>query len=210
MDLWGNKSAPVSAVFQIDATPPLITCPAAGPFLLGSGDQAVGPAGVDASVCGLDEAASTLSGVVPTDRVGPRILTFTAVDLAGNQASRDCPYAVIYDFGGFYPPVEPAPALNEARAGSAVPLKFSLAGDHGPDAIAPGFPASQPVACDTLQPIGPAEPIKPAGQSGLTYDGQSGRYHMLWKTEKAWAGTCRVLSLALADGTVHRAYFTFP
>ena len=209
MDLWGNKSAPVSASFQLDATPPLITCPAAGPFLLGSGDQAVGPAAVDASVCGLDEAASTLSGVVPTDKSGPRMLTFTAVDLAGNQASRDCPYAVIYDFGGFYPPVEPAPVLNEARAGSAVPLKFSLAGDQGFDVIVAGYPASQPVACDTLQTTGPSEPTEPAGRSGLSYDEESGWYNAIWKTERAWVGTCRLLTIQLADGTVHSAHFKF-
>ena len=129
--------------------------------------------------------------------------------LAGNQASRDCPYAVMYDFGGFYPPVEPAPVLNEARAGSAVPLKFSLAGDQGLDVIASGFPASQPVACDTIQPTGPPEAIKVAGQSGLAYDGQSDWYNTAWKAAKARAGTCRVLSLGLSDGTVHRAYFKF-
>ena len=47
-----------------------------------------------------------------TESVGPKILTFTATDLAGNSASLDCAYAVIFDFGGFYLPVEPAPALN--------------------------------------------------------------------------------------------------
>jgi hypothetical protein len=129
--------------------------------------------------------------------------------LAGNQASRDCPYAVIYDFGGFYPPVEPTPVLNEARAGSAVPLKFSLTGDQGLDAIASEFPASQPVACGTIQPTGPAVAIKAAGRSGLAYDGQSDWYNTARKTAKAWAGTCRVLSLGLSDGTAHRAYFKF-
>jgi hypothetical protein len=33
-------------------------------------------------------------------------------------------------FEGFYPPVAPAPALNAVKAGSAVPLKFSLGGDY--------------------------------------------------------------------------------
>ena len=58
VDLWGNKSAVVVADFQIDATPPVITCPAAGQFLLHSGEHTVGPAGVDASVSGLDEAST--------------------------------------------------------------------------------------------------------------------------------------------------------
>jgi hypothetical protein len=39
MDVWGNKSEVVSTGFSIDATPPVITCPTAGPFLLHSADQ---------------------------------------------------------------------------------------------------------------------------------------------------------------------------
>jgi hypothetical protein len=57
---------------------------------------------VDASVSGLDEAASTLSGTVRTDSIGTQTLTFTAVDVAGNSASQECTCAVIYDFGGFF------------------------------------------------------------------------------------------------------------
>jgi hypothetical protein len=34
-------------------------------------------------------------------------------------------------------------------------------------------------------------------------------YIYSWKTDKAWAGTCRSLSLKLIDGTTHLAYFTF-
>jgi hypothetical protein len=107
MDAAGNTSAISSVSFQIDATPPVITCPDPGPILLGSGDQAIGPAGVDASVSGLDEAAANvLSGIVSTGEIGPQVLTFTAFDLAGNSASQECSYAVIYDFGGPYPPVK--------------------------------------------------------------------------------------------------------
>ena len=48
-----------------------------------------------------------------------------------------------------------------------------------------------------------------AGGSGLGYDPASGQYTYAWKTEKAWANTCRVLSLQLTDGTEHRAAFKF-
>ena len=209
MDIWGHKSEVASSSFKIDATPPGITCPVDGPFLLGSGAHTVGPAGVDASVSGLDEAASTLSGVVTTESVGPQTLTFTAFDMAGNSTSQDCTYNVIYDFGGFYPPVEPAPALNEARAGQAIPLKFSLAGDQGLEVIAAGYPASRPVDCATLEPIGSLEPTEPSGRSGLSYAAGYGWYYIVWKTEKAWAGACRLLLIQLVDGTVHGAFFNF-
>jgi hypothetical protein len=209
MDIWGNKSTPVSREFQIDASPPVLTCPAAGPFLLHSGEHTVGPAGVDASVSGLDEAASTLSGTVTTERVGPKTLTFTAVDLAGNSASQECSYKVIFDFGGFYPPVESAPTLNMVKAGQAAPLKFSLAGDQGLDVIAAGYPASRPVQCVTLEPAGPLVATQPPGNSGLRYAAGNGEYVYVWKTDKAWVSTCRLLLLRLVDGTEHKAYFQF-
>jgi len=209
MDIWGNRSGVASTGFQIDATPPTLTCPAAGPFLLHSGEQAAGPAGVDASVSGLDEAASTLSGMILTDSTGPKTLTFSATDLAGNQTTQECSYHVIFDFGGYYPPVEPAPALNPAQAGRAVPLKFSLAGDQGLNVIELGSPASQPLDCTSFDPNGELEPAQAAGGSGLSYDAASDQYTYVWKTEKAWAGTCRALTIRLVDGTEHHAYFKF-
>jgi serine protease len=209
MDLYGNQGAPVFASFQVDATPPAITCPAAGPFLLHSGDQAVGPAGVDASVSGLDEAASTLSGIVTTEAIGTQSLTFTAFDLAGNSADKTCTYNVIYDFGGYYPPVAPVPAINPAAAGSAIPLKFSLAGNQRLDILAAGYPTAQQVECETLKSVGDPSATKPAGKSGLSYDPVTGWYNYVWKTDKAWAGTCRVLAIRLIDGTQHLAYFKF-
>jgi hypothetical protein len=210
MDEAGNKSAVLSKGFKIDATPPVVTCPAAGPFLLHSGDQAVGPAGVDASVSGLDEAASTLSGIVATEAIGPKSLTFTAFDLAGNSAQKTCTYNVIYDFGGYYPPVAPVPAINPAAAGSAIPMKFSLAGDQGLDILAAGYPTVQQVDCQTTsQLIGDPSAIKPAGKSGLSYDPLTGWYNYVWKTDKAWVGTCRALTIQLSDGTRHVAYFRF-
>jgi hypothetical protein len=34
-------------------------------------------------------------------------------------------------------------------------------------------------------------------------------YLHTWKTERAWAGTCRRLDLLLTDGTHHQAGFKF-
>jgi hypothetical protein len=41
----------------------------------------------------------------------------------------------------------------------------------------------------------------------LVYGG--GRYIYSWKTDKAWAGTCRQLIVKLTDGTYHWADFRF-
>ena len=160
---------------------------------------------MDASVSGLDDAASTLTGTVNTDSTDAKTVTFKASDLAGNEATRECTYAVI---PGFYPPVAPAPAWNAAKAGSAVPLKFSLEGSEGLG-MAPGYPASQAVTCDSRTPAGTLQPVGAAGDGGLNYDAAAGRYDVVWKTDKAWAGSCRVLVIRLTDGAEFHAYFQF-
>jgi hypothetical protein len=48
-----------------------------------------------------------------------------------------------------------------------------------------------------------------AGSSSLSYDASSSVYTYVWKTNKAWAGSCWQLTLRLTDGTDHSATFTF-
>jgi hypothetical protein len=91
-----------------------------------------------------------------------------------------------------------------------VPLKFSLGDDQGIKVIEAGYPASGPLNGKTMDPDDDLQATKSAGgTSALAYDPASGRYIYVWKTLKAWAGTCRYLSLQLADGTEHRAAFMF-
>ena len=116
---------------------------------------------------------------------------------------------VTYTWDGFYPPVESDPMLNVVKAGAAVPLKFSLGGDYGLDVLDVDSPASRPLDCALLDPSGELVPTQSAGGEGLSYDATSDRYGYVWKTEKAWAGTCRALSLRLLDGTEHLVAFRF-
>ena len=46
-----------------------------------------------------------------------------------------------------------------------------------------------------------------ASNSGLSYSPD--QYHYNWKTEGAWAGTCRDLTVKLNDGSTHTARFKF-
>jgi len=41
------------------------------------------------------------------------------------------------------------------------------------------------------------------------YDPTSNTYSYVWKTNKAWAGTCGQLILGLSDGTSYAASFQF-
>lgn len=114
-----------------------------------------------------------------------------------------------YDFTGFAQPVDNPPTVNTVRAGSAVPLKFSLAGDKGLAVLAPGFPRSQTVLCSTTAPVAAITETVSAGGSSLTYDALADRYTYVWKTDKAWADTCRQLTVRLSDGSDHTALFRF-
>ena len=113
-----------------------------------------------------------------------------------------------FPWAGFFSPVDNPPTLNKAKAGSAVPIKFSLDGDRGLDVIAPGYPTSQWVMCDTAAPSDEIEETT-TSTSGLSYDPISDQYNYVWKTHKFWSGTCRQFTLRLTDGTEHTALFKF-
>jgi hypothetical protein len=101
-------------------------------------------------------------------------------------------------FGGFRPPVSAAPALNAANAGSAIPLKFTLTG-------APVVLDSQPVDCGTLEPTGQAP--TPADTHLTRRTGAE--YQLKWRTDRAWEGTCRRLTLRIPAASDGVAYFQF-
>jgi hypothetical protein len=112
------------------------------------------------------------------------------------------PLWISYDFAGFFPPVANA-GYNTAKAGSAIPVKFSLGGDYGLQILktAAGFPKVTPCnsgATGTTPSVSFA-----AGTSGLTYDATAGQYTYVWKTDKAWAGQCAQFDLGLNDDSSH-------
>jgi streptogramin lyase len=114
-----------------------------------------------------------------------------------------------YDFTGFNQPVDNMPELNVAPAGSSIPVKFSLGGDQGLNILSPGYPVSGQVACNANEPGSTVEETINAGSSTLAYDLVADRYIYVWKTNKSWKNTCRILVVRLADGSDHFARFTF-
>jgi len=114
-----------------------------------------------------------------------------------------------FNFTGFFPPVGNPPTINTVKAGSAIPVKFSLGGNQGLNILAPGSPSSSQIACATGTPLDAIETTVTAGGSSLSYDPTTGQYVYVWKTNKAWAGTCRQLDVQLSDGTDHLADFEF-
>jgi hypothetical protein len=53
------------------------------------------------------------------------------------------------------------------------------------------------------------EETAPGASSSLRYDAATDTYVYVWKTEKAWADSCRRPSPTLTDGTAHEARFSF-
>ena len=141
--------------------------------------------------------------------VGTTTVDVTATDGAGNTSTGSFTVTVLHDFSGFLPPVDGLPVINVVNAGQAIPVKFSLSGDKGLNIFAPSYPISSPVVCDANAPGAVIEETIMAGGSSLSYDALADRYSYVWKTDKAWKGSCRILALRLKDGSNHFAKFRF-
>ncbi|MDQ3822672.1 MAG: PxKF domain-containing protein, partial [Actinomycetota bacterium] len=139
-------------VVRRDRTPPAITIdsPREGAeFVLGRAVTvyywcADEPFGSGLDVCQGDAPAGS---ALDTGSVGARSFTVTARDRAGNTSSVTRAYRVVYAFSGFSAPLVGFPGTASLDAGDAVPVKFSLGGNHGLGVLAPGSPTWRRVDC---------------------------------------------------------------
>jgi hypothetical protein len=212
-DAIGNSSAPVTQkVTVVDNTAPTISCPANLTVNLPLNSTATSmvvnyPAATASDNCpgAIGITYSQATGTVFP--VGPTTVTATATDAHGNTASCTFTVTVLYNFTGFFSPVGNAPALNAVNAGKAIPVKFSLSGDKGLNIFVVNNPYTTSLNCSTSDPGVDVTETVTAGGSSLSYG--SNQYVYTWKTESAWAGTCRQLVMTLNDGSVHVANFKF-
>jgi hypothetical protein len=107
-----------------------------------------------------------------------------------------------YNFSGFFQPVDNTPTLNVAKAGSAIPVKFSLGGNQGLNIFQAGYPRMIPIACNGSLPTDPIEQTVTAGGSSLQYDSTADQYTYVWKTPSTATG-CVQFDLGLNDGSSH-------
>ncbi len=195
-----------------DTTPPsiTITSPADGAvFSVGQVVLADYACADDVGGSGIASCDGPVADGAPIDTsLGTHAFTVNSSDVAGNGAGASTSYVVLGDLGG---QLRPAPAWNVATAGSALTLSFDLGssagsalskrqlhakpGKPGGQAdvrlFAPGFPATQQVDCgDPETAIGPAQTANVSANVG-----KDGRFHLVWKSEDRWAGTCRALTL---------------
>jgi hypothetical protein len=210
---WAGNSSTLHRTYQVvDTTPPAITvAQPAPPF----GDHVpvytvnqVVYADYSCSDGGGSGVLSCLGSVpagspLDTSSPGRHVFTVFAKDAAHNFASVARSYDVVYVFDGFAPPLAPAPSLASFKAGDVVPVKFSLHGDFGLGAVT-GV-TSQAIPCGTETTADSAAPAS----GTLGYAAGPDRYTFAWATDRGWLGTCRQLTVALADGSLHRAGVRF-
>lgn len=211
-DSVGNSASDVQVITVIDPTPPTISCPSDITVYLPLNTPDTSTV-VNFNVTGSDNCGTpTITTNAPAGNVfpvGTTTVTATANDGNGNTASCSFNVIVLYNFTGFFAPVDNLPVFNEMKAGQAVSVKFSLSGNKGLNIFAANSPSSIQINCDNGATIDPVEETVNAGQSSLAYDATSDRYNYVWKTEGSWKNTCRQLNVILNDGTTHSALFKF-
>lgn len=212
-DAHNNTASATQTVTVVDNTPPTISCPANITVYLPLNSTATSMAVNYTAPVGTDNCAGATTAQTgglasgATFPVGTTTNTFRVTDAAGNYTDCSFTVTVLYNFTGFFSPVNNLPTLNSVNAGRAIPVKFSLSGNKGLNIFAPDNPYSVSFNCATGDPGVDVTETVTAGGSSLSFGGD--QYIYIWKTESSWAGTCRQLVLTLNDGSVHTANFKF-
>ena len=198
-----------------DTTPPVISVTPACPATLMLGSS------FSVGVMVTDEASGVAWQSVPngtrsldTTTVGSHSLSIEATDYAGNSATSNCSYTVIYDFagaGGFSPPVHDQPSVNTVNAGRVVVLKFRLPDGYG--GYISALEAVTSIAFGEVSDFAAAPGITSdadaAGATALRYDASAQQFVFTWQTDREMAGRSYMLVLQLDDGMEYYANFAF-
>jgi large repetitive protein len=158
-----------------------------------------------APTCTADGAISGLASCVVTEyatTVGPHTLTATAKDNAGNQSTKPLTYSVsAWTYKGFYQPVDMG-AVNVAKAGSTIPLKFEVfAGstELTNTSVVIGLTVKEGSDVGSLPPDVIEEYA--TGGTSLRYDSSSGHFIYNFSTKTLTAGKKYTVTIFLADGS---------
>jgi hypothetical protein len=208
------EAADAGGTLTILPATPAVTWTTSAPItvgtLLGAGQlnavaTGVGGVGVTGSFA-YSPAAGMILSASPSHTLST---TFTSTNPNYGPGSASVQLAVLYAFTGFLQPVDNPAVVNKVKAGRSIPVKFSLAGDHGLAVLQAGSPTTTAFSCGSLTSEDLIEETVSASSSGLTYDATANQYNYVWKTNTGWANGCRRLVLTLKDGTRHEALFHF-
>ena len=103
----------------------------------------------------------------------------------------------------FSQPVDNLPTLNLAKAGSSIPVKFSVTGPNGPvsNLTAADVALTSTQGGEGCSTTAGADSIETyVGASGLQNLG-GGNYQYNWATPKTYKGQCRTMTVTVGHGT---------
>jgi 6-phosphogluconolactonase (cycloisomerase 2 family) len=203
----------IAAVKAPDTQAPTVDLrtPADGAHYAAGADVDADYSCADAGGSGLASCEGDVASGEPLRTSEPGTFDFTVVarDGAGHETTVTHSYTVDAPpepgFEGFVGSIHDGSVV---RAGSAVPIAFSLRGFHGLHVLADGSPSSARVDCDDpSEQLGDEAPA--ASADGLLFDEASGTYTFAWQTDRAWAYTCRAFTVTLRDGSAHQLVVRF-
>lgn len=203
-------SATRSVTIRRDATAPLIliSAPAATSYTV---NQTVA-----ASYSCTDVVSGIKSCIGPvaiganlnTTSAGVKSVTVNAADNAGNTSSANVNYTVVYNFSGYFAPVNNPPVVNTGKANRTYPVKWQLrdAGANFISALSAVKSVSYKATSCTAFNSGVTDPLEAtaSGSSGLRYDSVANQYLYNWASP---GPGCYTLLLTLDSGQVFPAYF---
>jgi len=149
-------------------------------------------------------AAATFSDTFAETASGAHAVICTATDLDYNSATaRDN----VYEFVGFFAPIDNPPTVNTGSAGRTYPVKFKLISPTGTslgDASLIKDVRVKAVACGSFS-SDPTDALETTANGGtsLRFDGSQWVYN--WATPSAKG--CYVLNVLLNDGSTRQANF---
>jgi hypothetical protein len=199
-----GRNTVTGVTYKFDGTAPTLA-PVVSPNPVGLNAVATVAPNADDNLSEIDTVSCD---PVDTSAVGTHTIGCTATDEAGNSATAATSYQVGYTFDGFFQPVDMT-KINGANAGQTIPLKFRVTdgnGDPVTDLTSVSVTATS-LACDLGVTSDQIEEYA-AGNSGLHNQGD-GNYQFNWKTPKAYANSCKTLSVDLGDGIDRTATFRF-
>ena len=209
-DRAGNASAAATPLtVRVDATPPAlsVTCPAATVQLGRRASVAWTASDGESGLAG----AGSGTFLAETGTAGDHEEVVDVRDRVGHVTRQVCRYRVLFDWRGFDRPLNEDPWVNVAVAGTVVPVRFDLRGDHGLAVLEGGAPVVLPAACPAGAREDAVEETLPAGtEPVLRYDAAARGYRYPLAVDPAWAGSCRRVELRLADGTTRAVLLRVP
>ncbi len=197
----GGRRTTLAHTYVVAGPPQIqITSPAEG------ATYTLGSTALAAYTCSSPWAVQVVTcagNALDTGSVGTKTFTVHATDGLGAAAATSRTYSVVYSFSGFDPPVTTTGSIEAAKAGDALPFKFSVQGDFGLSVVSQT--TWMLASCSDWSSTAAAT----TGQGKLSYNPLTGRYTDLVATDPTWKGSCRIADLRLADGSDHTVHVHF-